>query len=183
VPRGQAPQYTARLEFELPLAERSRLVAALVRLASPLLAGLRENLQACGQVRLAVHFDDGSAQERARSFLLPVAGERRVVEALGRLLDEMRWLAPASALAVTLAQIQDVVAEQLTLFSLDATASADAAASADREGEALGEVERYLAARFGTLPSGGSRLRQPVLARPGAPLPEWRAGWLEGGRP
>ncbi len=90
VPRGQAPQYTAEVEFELPLTKRSRLVAALVRLVSPLLAGLRDNLQACGQVRLAVHFDDGSAQERARSFLLPVAGERRVVEALDRLLDGMQ---------------------------------------------------------------------------------------------
>lgn len=175
VPRGQAPQYTAEVEFELPLTKRSRLVAALVRLVSPLLAGLRDNLQACGQVRLAVHFDDGSAQERARSFLLPVAGERRVVEALDRLLDGMQWPAPASALAVTLARIQDVAAEQLTLFSLDV--------SANQEKETLGEVERYLTTRFGTHPSGGNRLRRPVLARPGAPLPEWRAGWLEAGRP
>jgi nucleotidyltransferase/DNA polymerase involved in DNA repair len=180
VPRGQAPRYTAGVEFELPLAERSRLVAALVRLVSPLLANLRDTLQACGQVRLAVHFDDGSAQERVRSFLLPVAGERRVVEALGHLLDEMHWPAPASALAVTLARIQDIVAEQLALFAPGVTTPAD---TADQEKGALGEVERYLTTRFGPLPSGGSRLQQPVLVRPGAPLPEWRAGWLEGGQP
>ena len=186
VPRGQAPQYTAGVEFEIPLVERSRLVAVLVRLVSPLLANLRDNLQACGQVRLAVNFDDGSAQERARSFLLPVVGKRRVVEALGRLLDEMHWPAPASALVVTLARIRDVVAEQLTLFAPGVTTPTGVAASvdtADQEKGALGEVERYLATRFGPLPSGGSRLRQPVLARPGAPLPEWRAGWLEGGQP
>ncbi len=36
-------------------------------------------------MRLTVHFDDGSAQERERAFLLPVADEERVVRALDRL--------------------------------------------------------------------------------------------------
>ena len=36
-------------------------------------------------------------------------------------------------------------------------------------------LDRYLAARF-----GANCLRRAVLAQPGAPLPEWRAGWLEG---
>jgi hypothetical protein len=42
----------------------------------------------------------------------------------------------------------------------------------------LQEVQRYLATRF-----GANCLRRAVLAQPGAPLPEWRVGWLEEGAP
>ena len=166
IPRGQRPQRTAEIELEAPLAEQEGLAAALVHLASPLLAGLRANLQACGQVRLAVRFDDGSAQERTRTFLFPTAGEDLVVRALEQLLAAIYWPAPVVALAVTLEQIQDAVAEQMALFPLPD----------EREGK-LREVERYLAARF-----GANRLRRAVLAQPGAPLSEWRVGWQgEGG--
>jgi protein ImuB len=167
IPRRQEAHLAAEVELEAPLAEQARLSAALRRLVSPLLAELRGNLQACGQVRLAVRFADGSAQERERAFLLPVADEERVVAALDGLLAGMRWPAAAAALAVSLAQIQEAVPEQLTLFPLE-----------DDRDARLREVERYLAARFG--PSGqAGRLRQAVLAQPGAPLPEWRVGWRE----
>jgi len=172
IPRWQTPQWTAGVEFEVPLVERERLVAALRHQVSPLLAELRANLQACGQVRLAVQFDDGSAQERERTFLLPVASEDRVVGALGQLLDGMRWRSGAAALAVTLAQIQDAVAEQLALFPLGGGAEGN-----PHEAQ-MAHCRRYLAARF-----GASRLRRAVLAQPGAPLPEWRVGWLDEGEP
>lgn len=71
VPRWQAPTLAAGHDFKAPLVERGRLLAFAQRLISPLLAELRGNLQACGQVRLAVHFDDGSVQERTRSFSFP----------------------------------------------------------------------------------------------------------------
>jgi protein ImuB len=164
IPRGQRPQRTAEIELEAPLAEQEGLAAALAHLASPLLAGLRANLKACGQVRLAVRFDDGSAQERTRTFLFPTAGEDLVVRVLEQLLAAIYWPAPVVALAVTLEQIQDAVAEQMALFPLPD----------EREGK-LREVERYLAARF-----GANRLRRAVLAQPGAPLPEWRVGWQGG---
>lgn len=164
IPRGQRPALAAEIDLEAPLAEQAGLAAALRRLASPLLAELRANLQACGQVRLAVRFDGGSTQERARAFLFPTAGEDLVVRALEQLLAAIHWPAPAVALAVTLEQIQDAVAEQMALFPLP-----------DRRQDKLREVERYLAARFGV-----SRLRRAVLAQPGAPLPEWRAGWQGG---
>ena len=165
VPRWQATHLAADVEFETPLAERARLMAALRYLVSPLLAELRGNLQACGQVRLTVRFEDGSTQERARAFLFPVADEERVVRATDQLLAGMSWQAAATALAVSLAQIQDAVAEQLTLFSLQ-----------DERATKLQEVERYLAARFGPSFKAG-RLRQAVMALPGAPLPEWRVSW------
>jgi nucleotidyltransferase/DNA polymerase involved in DNA repair len=162
IPRWQAPQLAARTEFEVPLVERERLMAELGRLTSPLLARLGENLQGCSQIRLTVQFDDGSVQERERTFLLPVAEEARIGRALGDLLDGMRWHAAASALSVALEQIQDAIAEQLTLFPLE-----------DKREEKLQEAQRYLATRF-----GANRLRQAMMTQPGAPLPEWRIGWL-----
>jgi len=167
VARWQSPQLTAEVEFEMPLVERQRLVAALQHTVSPLLAELRERLQACGQVRLTVEFDDGSVQECKRTFLLPVADEGRVVGTLGQLLDGLRWTLPATGLTVALEQVQDVVPEQLTLFPLQ-----------DEETAKLQQVRRYLAARF-----GANSLRRAVLTQPGAPLPEWRTGWLDEGTP
>jgi len=118
-------------------------------------------------VRLAVQFDDGTRQEQTRTFLFPLAEEDRVVRALAALLDGMSWSADAVGLSVALEQIQDVFAEQLTLFPLE-----------DERRAKLREVQRYLAARFGR-----NCLRRAVLAQPGAPLPEWRVGWLDEAEP
>ena len=163
VPRCQERRLTADCEFEVPLDERERLQAALTRLVSPLLAELCGELQACGQVRLTVRFADGSAQERQRAFLFPTGEEARITLILGQLLDTLRWQAGAEGLAVALERIQDAVAEQLTLFL----------AETERERK-LREVQEYLTAHF-----GAHKLRRAVLAQPGAPLPEWRVGWLE----
>ncbi len=163
IPRWQVPRRAVGCELDAPLAERERLLSALGRLVSPLLAELRGELRACSQVRLAVDFDDGSTQERARAFLSPTADEALVLRTLGQLLDKMRWQAAATALTVTLEQIQDAVVEQLSLFSF-----------ADERVRKLQEVQRYLVTRF-----GAGRLQRAVLAQPGAPLPEWRVGWVE----
>ena len=157
---------TARGDLEVALVQREQLMAELSRLLAPLLAHLEENLQACGQVRLTVQFDDGSAQERIRTFLLPVAQEERLLRTLGDLLDGMRWRSGATALTVTLEQIQDVVVEQLRL-------SLGFRPLENRRQEKLREVQRYLATRF-----GANCLRRAILSQPGAPLPEWRTGWL-----
>jgi hypothetical protein len=130
-------------------------------------------------VRLTVCFDTCSRErtrslEQARSFLFPVSEEDRVVRALEQLLDGMKWQAAATSLAVSLAQIQDAVAEQLPLFPLEG----DALAS-ERQ-QKLQEVERYLAARFGAPAFTSGRLRRPVLDQPDAPLPEWRVTWQAG---
>jgi nucleotidyltransferase/DNA polymerase involved in DNA repair len=162
IPREQTPCMAAQTEFEVPLVERGQPLAALNRLVSPLLAELRENLQACGQLCLTVHFDDGSAQERTRTFLFPTAETSLLMRVLEQVLEQMHWPAGVTGLSISLEQIQDVVMEQLTLFPLEG----------ERERK-LQEVERYLAARF-----GASRLRRAMLTQPGAPLPEWRAaGW------
>jgi hypothetical protein len=98
---------------------------------------------------------------------------------MGELFDRMPWSSGATGLAVTLAQIQDVVVEQLALFPLE-----------DQRKSKLQEVERYLSTRFGNSPfgvspnssssRGNNRLRRPVLTQPDAPLPEWRVSWQSG---
>ncbi len=172
IPRGQAPRLAAATDFETALAGRENLVAALRHLVSPLLADLRENFQACGQVRLTVRFDDRSSQEGTRTFLLPVSEEDRVVRALEQLLDRLRWPAGAAGLDIALEQIQDAVAEQLSLFSLQHEVITR------QSQEKLEEVRRYLVARF-----GANSLRRAVLSQPAAPLAEWRAGWLDEAEP
>jgi len=167
IPRHQAPRRVADCELDAPLAERERLLVTLRRAVAPVLAELRGDLRACAQVRLAVDFDDGSTQERARTLLAPTADEAQVMRILGQLLDQMCWRANAVALAVALEQIQDTVVEQLTLFPV----LRDAQNEQERK---LREVQRYLAARF-----GANRLRRAIVTQPGAPLPEWRVGWLE----
>ena len=163
-PRWQAPSLTASCEFDWPLIEQECLLAALDRLVSPLLAELRDNLRNCGQARLAVRFDDDNLQERTRAFLFPTANQVQVMRALGQLADGVRWPGSVIGIKVTLEQIQDAVAEQLTFFPNE-----------DKRERKLREVQRYLVSRFGE-----NRLRRAVLAQPGAPLPEWRVGWLSG---
>ena len=171
IPRWKAPQLADTVEFETPLAERARLVAALAELVRPLLADATGRLQACGRIRLTVRFEDGSVQERARAFLQPVSEPGRVVRALEGLLDKMRWAAAAVALSAALEEIQDAAPEQLTLFPLEKEGSA-----------AIDAVQRYLATRFQN-PASGGRLRRAALVQPGAPLAEWRIQWLDEGEP
>lgn len=182
ISRQRAPRRTASCELNAPLAERERLLAALRRTVSPLLVELQEGLRAPSQVRLMVDFDDGSIQERARTLLFPTTEEARVMRIVEQLLEGMRWRAPAVALTVALEQIQEVVVEQLSLFpSLRQTRRGHSGQGGGRDElesereRKLREVQRYLEARF-----GANRLRRVVLAQPGAPLPEWRAGWIDG---
>jgi protein ImuB len=161
VSRWQAPQLAAMVELEEALVEREWLMAQLHRLVSPLLTELQGNLLACGQVRLTVQFEDGSAQERTRTLLFPLAEEERATRILGQLLDSLHWQTAASTLSIALEDIQDATGKQLTLFPLE-----------DESKEKLREVQRYLVTRFGS-----NRLRRAVLVQPGAPLPEWRVSW------
>jgi hypothetical protein len=189
IPRWQAPRLAAELEFETPLVDRGRVLAALKRLVSPLLAKLRGNLQACGRLRLTAHLDPGGAREKERVFLAPTAGEGLVTRALGDMLDRLvqsprvgrldqsLQSTGLTSVAVALERIQDMVPEQLTLFPLD---------GGDGGQGKLEEVERYLAARFDEPFLGepfrrNGRLQRAVLDRPGAPLPEWRVSWQSGG--
>ena len=86
VSRHQARTYNAEHAFEVPADTRERLLAALKHVTDPLLASLRGHLQACGQVRLVVRFDDGSAEEKTRTFLVPVSESAQINRVLGNLI-------------------------------------------------------------------------------------------------
>jgi nucleotidyltransferase/DNA polymerase involved in DNA repair len=163
VSRHQERTLSAQHTFEVPADTRERLLAALKHVTDPLLDSLRGRLQACGQVRLAMRFDDGSAQEKTRTFLVPVSDSAQVNRALGSLLDMMRWPAGAVSVSVGLAQIQEAMIEQLTFLP-----------SENEHESKIREVQRYLAARF-----GASRLWRAALVSPSAPLPEWRVTWRQ----
>jgi nucleotidyltransferase/DNA polymerase involved in DNA repair len=164
ISRWQTPRRMVSCELDAPLDDRERLIATVEQLVSPALAELQAQLQACGQVRLTVDFDDGSTQERTRTLLFPTANQAHVMRILDQLASKMHWPAPAIALSVKLGQIQDTVVEQLSLFPVK-----------NKREQKLREVQRYLVTRF-----GAARLRRAILSQPGAPLPEWRVGWLEG---
>ena len=164
IPRSQERRLATHYLAEEPLVEEQRLLAALQHLVFPLLQKIQGDLKACGRLRLTVQFADGSAQEREHAFLFPTTNPARVLSALQQFLVGMQWQAGATALEVVLEQIQDVVAEQLTLFP----------AETERERK-LREVKHHISARF-----GADRLRRAILSQPGAPLSEWRVSWLEG---
>jgi len=163
VPRAQERRLIASHELGDPLVNESALQTLLQRLLSPLLRELQDNLQACGQLRLMVHFEDGEIQERERTFLFPTAEKVRILPALRQSLSGVDWRAGVTALEMRLERIQDAVTEQLSLF----------VAETEQERK-LRELQQYIAARF-----GANRLRRAVLSQPAALLPEWRVGWLE----
>jgi protein ImuB len=163
IPRSQEQQLTAGCDCDAPNGERELLLAVLRRLVEPLLRDLRDNLRACGQIRLTVQLVDGSTQEQERTLLQPTSDEKRTLLVLGQLLDAISWTTAAMGLQITLERIQDSMATQLTIFP-----------SLGGKEHQLSDVQNYLTARFGT-----NRLRRATLEHPAAPLPEWRANWLE----
>jgi hypothetical protein len=112
---------------------------------------------------LSLEYENGETEERVRALLYPTAQKTAILGVLEQLVDKMSWPAPVTAISITLERIQDAVMEQLSLFP-----------TADERENKLREVQRYLAARF-----GANCLRRAALVQPGAPLPEWRVGWIE----
>jgi len=163
IPRSQEQRLTACGDCEAPNGERELLLETLRRLVAPLLNDLRDSLRTFGQIRLTVQLVDGSSQEQERTWHQPTADEKRVLLVLGQMLDSISWTQAVMGLQVTLEKIQDSQAAQLTLFP-----------SLREKERQLSDIQRYLLTRF-----GANRLKQAVLDRPSAPLPEWRTNWVE----
>jgi nucleotidyltransferase/DNA polymerase involved in DNA repair len=178
VGRREAPRLSARQEYEVPLADRARLRAALGRLLAPPVRKLHADLRACGLVRLAVSYEEGPTVERARAFVTPMADEMRLLDAVEGLVLQTRQVClepdgfgPISALEIALEELQDAVGQMEQLSFLPGENSAAE--------ESLRQVQRYLATRF-----GASCLRRAIVQHPQAPLAEWRVGWTtDDGRP
>jgi nucleotidyltransferase/DNA polymerase involved in DNA repair len=172
IPAWEAPEIASRLEFEPPLAERDRLLAALTRRAERLLTSLRAQLQVVGRVRLVATRADGRAVAGSYIFPQPTASAAAIRLGLAAALDRLAWDeghyggTPASEIVLTLGDIRDGPAQQLTLF--DAGLWPDG----DENRAALRAVLDRLAARY-----GANAFRVAALHNPDHPLPERRAGW------
>jgi protein ImuB len=177
IPAWEAPEVVTRLEFEPPLAERDRLLAALVRRARQLLTPLRERLQVVGRLRLVATRADGRVVAGGHIFPLPTAAAATVQLGLATALDRLTWAEqPATEITLILGDIRDQPAQQYALFDASLwPAMEDAAgqpATARQNRVALRGVLDQLAARYGP-----NTFRMATLHNPDHPLPERRAGW------
>jgi protein ImuB len=179
VPAWERPEASARLEFEPPLAERDRLLAALMQRAEPLLAALRRQLQVAGRVRLTATRADGRIVAGGHIFPQPTAVSETVRWGVAAALDRLAWdRQPAAEITLALADIRDQPAQQLALFSAGQWPAENTAgqwpaeAEADRDRASLREVVEQLAPRY-----GAHTFRRAALHSPDHPLAERRAGW------
>lgn len=171
IPAWEAPEVATRLEFEPPLAERDRLLAALTYRAEQLLTPLRGQLQAVGRVRLVATRADGRVVAGGHVFPLPTAARETVRLGLAAALDRLTWdEQPAVEITLTLGDIRDGPVQQLTLFDASLWSAEDGDARHNRA--ALRAVLDQLAARYGP-----DAFRMAILNNAGHPLPERRAGW------
>ena len=162
LPPWESAEVSARIEFETPLADRERLLAALLQRADRLLVPLRDRLQAVARILLAITRADGRTIPVSHTFPLPTAAAEPVRLALVSLLDHMTWDGQGAAeITLTLAGITDAPAQQLTLFDPQDDDRARLSALLDR-----------LAARF-----GADAFRLASLADPDHLLLERRAAF------
>ena len=91
LPPWESAEVAARIEFETPLADRERLLAALLRRADRLLVPLRDRLQAVARLLLAITRADGRTLPVSHTFPLPTAAAEPVRLALAGLLERVTW--------------------------------------------------------------------------------------------
>jgi nucleotidyltransferase/DNA polymerase involved in DNA repair len=160
VPPWEAPQVSSRVEFETPLADRDRLLSALVQRSAKLLASLAGRLQAASRINLEVVRADRRVVPVSHVFPLPTAAVEPVRLAIGAALGRVAWEGQGAVeITLTLAGITDAPGEQLALFDVEEGGRSRLDALLDR-----------LAARFGP-----EAFRLATLTDPDNSLPERRA--------
>ena len=166
VPPWECPEVSARIEFEPPLADRERLLAALARRADQLLHPLRDRLQAVARVLLDITCADGRTILVSHTFPLPTAAAEPVRLALANLLTRAPWGGQGvSEVTLTLAGITDAPGQQLALFNTGEIGG-------DSRARLTTTLDR-LAARF-----GADAFRLAMLTDPDHLLPERRAAFV-----
>ena len=174
IPPDELPQVSSRIEFEAPVTDRDILLRALLQRTSALLAPLHANLQAIGRLGLTVLTAGRRVVPVAHTFQLPLpaygaAPPPAIQLALAATLDRAIHQVAAqdgegvSEVTLTLGDIGDAPAQQLSLFDEEPASRASLAALLDR-----------LAARFGP-----HAFQMAALTDPSHPLPERRASWKE----
>jgi nucleotidyltransferase/DNA polymerase involved in DNA repair len=159
---AELPHETLRVEFAAPVVDREILLASLLRRAAPRLTQMQARGQAVGCLTLTVTRADGRLLPGQHTFPQPAAALAPLRAALNTLLARTAWRDHgASELTLTLAEITDAPAQQLTLW---------AEASSPRA--ALTALLDQLAPRFGP-----QTFRMAALVEPSHPLPERRTSW------
>ena len=172
VPPWEAPEASAQLEFETPLADRERLLSALMRSAERLLTPLSERFQAVGRITLAVTRADRRIIPVGHTFSQPTAALGSVRLGLEAALARVCWEGqPAVSVALTFGGISDAPVRQLTLLDPAAPFGEETDAIADSRLQLKATLDR-LAARFGS-----EAFRIASLTDPDNLLPERRASW------
>ena len=162
VPPWESPEVSARIEFDPPLIDHDRLLAALTHRTAKLLDPLRDRLQAIARILLQVTRADGRVITVAHTFPMPTAASEPVRLALASLLARMTWNRQGAAeIGLTLAGITDAPGQQLILFDVQDNSRARLTSLLDR-----------LAARY-----GAEAFRLASLADPDHLLLERRAAF------
>lgn len=166
----EAPEVSARLEFETPLADRERLHAALAQRAARLLASVRGQLQVVGSLRLIVTRADRRVVVASHTFPQPTAAEGPILQGILALLEKIAWEGqPAAEMNLILGDICDAPVRQLSLFDVGFLSGEE---KGDTSRAILKATLEQLAARFGP-----DAFRMAVLNEPDHPLPERRSSW------
>lgn len=159
---AELPHVALRVEFDAPVADREILLASLLRQAAPRLAQLQARCQAIGRLTLMITRGDGRLLSNQHTFPRPTAALAPIRATLDALLERTTWRdAGASDSTLTLAEITDAPAPQLTLW-----------AEATNPRAALTALVSQLAPRFGP-----QTFQMAALVAPSHPLPERRACW------
>jgi protein ImuB len=162
VPPWESPEVSARIEFDPPLIDHDRLLAALTHRTAKLLDPLRDRLQAIARILLHVTRTDGRVITVVHIFPTPTAASEPVRLALASLLARMTWNRQGAAeIGLTLAGITDAPGQQLILFDVQDNSRAHLTSLLDR-----------LAARY-----GAEAFRLASLADPDHLLLERRAAF------
>lgn len=158
----EAPEVTARIEFDGPLADGDILLAALARRAEALMGPIRAHLQAIGRLALTITRADARTASADHVFPLPTAAAEPLRLGLAAALGRVTWGGEGVVdVTLTLAGITDPPSKQLSLFDAAPTTRAALTATLDR-----------LATRFGP-----EAFRMAILTDPDNRLPERRVSW------
>jgi hypothetical protein len=159
---AELPHVALRIEFDAPVAEREILLASLLRRAMSPLAQLQANFQAVGRLTLTVTRADGRLLPGQHTFPRPTAALASIRATLNTLLERTAWRdAGASEITLTLEEITDAPAQQLTLWE-----------EATSPRAALVALLSQLTPRFGP-----QAFQMAALVEPSHPLPERRSNW------
>jgi protein ImuB len=159
---AELPHVALRIEFDAPVVDQDILLASLLRRAAPRLTQLQARWQAVGRLTLTVTRADGRLLPSQHAFPRPTAALAPIRATLNTLLERIAWRdAGASELMLTLEELTDAPAQQLTLWEEATSPRATLAA-----------LLSQLTPRFGP-----QTFQMAALVEPSHPLPERRASW------